>query len=341
MRDFIVPAIYLASAIGLLVMSIMQRASNSVVAAVVASVLVGVVLGVTLVKTLVLVLASFPLATYCDVGLGLLRTAILKLAGVILLTDTVFVLLDEYRERAAGATRYHFDYESWFIYVLIQVVIYHFSFWYLFRIPLGNMRFAWMMALVSRLFNIVMAVVLVGIIAGLAGAAAVRAGNGNPQAVFMAQNVPAIRQPLPQVTLLPPAMPLAPAVSSNSPAATQPGQAVSLTPTAPTSLDTLISQRIKISKYGVMEGYDWARGNSDQEAKKLISQMYGAGAAKVYVDGFRCYVLLPNNDDAKRAACLDVSHSHRKETGQGDTPADMTNNYQYILLNLLPTLFRH
>jgi hypothetical protein len=80
-RDWIVPAILLT--VGLLgfayfLMDITHGRLPMLGLAV--SVLTGIVLVTTLVKTAVMIWAAVPLATYCDVNVGLLRTAILKLA---------------------------------------------------------------------------------------------------------------------------------------------------------------------------------------------------------------------------------------------------------------------
>ena len=78
----------------------------------------------------------------------------------------------------------------------------------------------------------------------------------------------------------------------------QPGQ------TGPTAMDELISQEIQRNPNRIQEGYAWCRsGAADDADKKLVSDMYGAGADKVLMGGFTMYAQLPG-DAAKQSACF-------------------------------------
>jgi hypothetical protein len=126
-----------------------------------------------------------------------------------------------------------------------------------------------------------------------------------------------------------PAIQTSPTISSGTPLTVQQGQ------TAPTAMDEQISQEIKQNPFRFQEGYAWCRsGAADDADKKLINDMYVAGADKVYMGGFTMYAQLPA-DPAKREACLDVAHEFRTGNGIPDDAATNSLNSQYVVINLL------
>jgi hypothetical protein len=128
-------------------------------------------------------------------------------------------------------------------------------------------------------------------------------------------NIPAIQAP--------------PTISPGTPLTVQPGQ------TGPTVLDQLITQQIKQNPFRIQEGYAWCRtGAADDADKKLISDMYNAGADKVYMSGYTMYALLPD-DPAKRTACLSVAQAFRSANGAPNNAAMNNMNYQYAVIDLL------
>jgi hypothetical protein len=142
--------------------------------------------------------------------------------------------------------------------------------------------------------------------------------NHAPQ-IAPQQYIPAIRQ--------------APVIPQGAPLLAQPGQ------TTPTAFDDLISQHIHQSAFHIMEGYAWCRtGMANDADKKLVSDLYNAGADKVYVEGFALYALLPG-DPAKRSACLDVVHAFRKKNGMPDDAEVNNLNYQYAVVNIMGNAF--
>jgi hypothetical protein len=115
--------------------------------------------------------------------------------------------------------------------------------------------------------------------------------------------------------------------SPGTPLTAQPGQ------TGPTAMDELISQQIRQNPFHFQEGFAWCRsGAADDADKKLVSDMYGAGADKVYMHGFTMYAHLPD-DPAKRSACLKVAHEFRSSYGIPENSTQL--NYQYAVINLL------
>jgi len=116
-------------------------------------------------------------------------------------------------------------------------------------------------------------------------------------------------------------------IAPATPMTVQPGQ------NSPTVMDQLISQDIKRNSFGMQEGYAWCQSRAADDAdKKLVSDLYGAGADKVYVNGFILYYAVLPGDPAKRTACLSVAQAFRSNNGMPDNSA---LNYQYAVINLL------
>jgi hypothetical protein len=305
-RDYITPAILLTAGLAGIAVYMMQKMGTGPLVSFAISIAFAIMLVITLVKTVVLTLAAFPLATSCDVNLGLLRTAILKFAGTILFGDIAIlwlVVLLRFEGVIASRSRSNGGLGFWLIYALVLAVIYQFCFGYVFRLSAADFRFAWRMAAVSRLCDFFMTLAVIALFTSLA------ASHARPTA---SPYVPAIQTP--------------PTISPGTPLTVQPGQ------TGPTVNDELISQEISRNPFHIQEGYAWCRtGAADDADKKLISDMYGAGAAKVSMNGFTMYALLPD-DPAKRTACLNVASAFRIANG---IPDNSSMNYQYAVINLL------
>ncbi|MGD0465027.1 MAG: hypothetical protein ABSB74_21295 [Tepidisphaeraceae bacterium] len=306
-RDYIAPAILLAAGFAGIAVYIIQKMGTGPLVGFAISIAFAIMLAVTLFKTAVLTLAAVPLAAYCDVNVGLLRTAIFKFAGTILFGDIAILWLIAAMQSAGMISKkYDGGPAVWLVYLVVLAVVYHICFWYLFRLSGADIKFAGLMSLVSRLCNFFMTLIVIALIMSLA------ASHARPTA---SPYVSAIRAP--------------PMITPGTPLTVQPGQ------TGPTALDELISQRIRQNPFRIQEGYAWCRtGAADDADKKLVSDMYGAGADKVYVDGFTLYALLPDNP-AKRSACLNVAHVFRKDNGIPDTAATNNLNYQYVVIGLL------
>jgi len=148
-----------------------------------------------------------------------------------------------------------------------------------------------------------------------------------------AQARAALAAPLPPAPNYVPAIQTPLTISPGTPLTVQSGQA------GPTVMDQLISQEIKQNPFRIQEGYVWCRsGMADDAAKKLISDMYGAGADKVYMGGSTMYALLPN-DPAKRSACLNVASAFRTSNGIPENAAKL--NYQYVVIDLMAERLNH
>jgi hypothetical protein len=306
-RDYITPAILLAAGFAGIAIYMIQKTGTGPLVGFAISIAFGIMFFITLIKTVVLILAAVPLATYCDVSIGLLRTAILKLAATILFGDIAILWL-VVAMQSAGMISKKDDGgpEVWLIYVVVLAAVYHICFWYMFRLSIADIKFASLMSLISRICNFFMTLILIALIESWV------TSHAHPMA---SPNVPAIRAPL--------------TISPGTPLTVQPGQ------TGPTVMDELITQQIKQNSHHIIqEGYAWCRtGAADDVSKKLIGDMYGAGADKVYIGGFTMYALLPTDPD-KRVACLNVAHTFRHDHAIPDNAAANSFNYQYVVINL-------
>jgi hypothetical protein len=306
-RDFIAPAILLSAGLAGIAIFVMEKLGTGPLGLMAMYAAFAIVLAVTLVKTVVLTAAAVPLAALCDVNVGLLRTAIFKFAATILFGDVAIIwLMVAMQQGGMISKRDDGGPLAWIVYAVALAIIYHAGFLYLFRLSLEEIKFASLMALVSRLCNFFLWLIALALVTSIIA----------NRAQATAPPVPAIRAPL--------------TIAPGTPMTVQPGQI------SPTALDTLISQRIKQNPRQIMEGYAWCRtGAADNADKKLISDIYNAGAGRVYMDGFTMYAALPV-DPAKRAACLDVAHAFRLANGMVDNAATNSLNYQYVVINLLP-----
>lgn len=318
MRNYIVPGALLAAGLTGIVLHVTARVGIGAAATVAIPVVMAIMLTFTAVKTLILVLLAFPLAAYSDVYMGLLRTAIFKLAATIFFGDVAILwLITALRSAGVIQGRGEGGISFWLIYAVVLALIFYVCFLYLFQISVSDLRFAYRMSLASRICNIGLNLALIAFIGSLT-ASHIRASNAN---VLSVQSVPAqsatANIPISQTPI---------AIAPGTPVIAQPGQS------APTVMDTLVSQEIQRGK--MMEGYAWCRtGVADDAAKKLIDDMYHAGADKVYVHGFTVYTLLPG-DPAKRSGCLAVAHAFRKQYAMPDGPGAGALNYQYAVISL-------
>jgi hypothetical protein len=307
-RDYVAPAVLLVASFASLAAYVIFEKGSGPLVGVVIYVAFGIMLGVTVFKTVVLTMAAVPVATYCDVGIGLLRTAILKLAATILFGDICIFWLVVAMQ--AGGMISKKDDGVWVINVVVLTVVYQVCFWYLFRLSAVDLKFAALMSFFSRLCNFFLMLVLLGLITSLA------ARHAQPSA----SSIPAIRA--------------APVIAPGTPVTVQPGNP------GPTVLDERISARIRQHPFQILEGYAWARtGAADDADKKLISDLYGAGADKVYVYGFNLYALLPA-DSLKRDKCAEVAHRFRADNHMRDSAGMNAMNYQYLIVDLIPERFK-
>jgi hypothetical protein len=302
LRDFIAPAILLAAALAGIAAYVLQHTGASPIAELAISVAFGVMLAITMVKTFVLIMAAFPLSTYCDVNIGLLRTAIFKLGSTILFGDTAllwFITILQssgmIEKKGSGSILYLP------IYLLVLSVVYQLCFFYMFRVPIYDFRLSGVMAIINKVIEFLMTVVLIALLTS-----------------YALNHAP----PTPAPYTIPARQTL-PSISPNTPIIVQPNQP------GPTFLDALITDRAK--KNGFIEGYAWCRtGMADDAAKKLISDMYNAGSPKVFMGGFTMYAQFPD-DPTKRSACMAVAAAFRTKYGLAD---NSRLNYQYAVVNL-------
>ena len=304
LRDYIAPSILLAVGLGGIVVDIMQKKGTGPLALFAISVVVTITLIITLIKMAVVTAAAVPLAQMCDVNVGLLRTALLKFASIILLGDTAILwLIVAMRSAGMIGPRDDGGPLAWVVDYVFLVLVYYVCFLYLFRLSLTDMKFAWLIALVSRLCNFVIWLAAVAVILALASS---RSQPGTS------------------------AIKAAPVIPPGTPLTVQAGMS------GPTQRDMQISLRIKQNPTQIIEGYAWCRNvRANDAVKKLISDLYNAGASRVYVDGFIVYAELPT-DPAKHAVALDVADAFRTANGTANNAHIDSLDNQYAVVALLP-----
>jgi hypothetical protein len=133
-----------------------------------------------------------------------------------------------------------------------------------------------------------------------------------------------------------------PANANQNASAFQPGPSYPVGPLAavhpsqfPSGLsDDMISQAIKEHPFNLLEGFAWCRtAMADDAGKKLVNDLYAAGADKVYVSGFTLYAQLPD-DSVKHAACMKIVDDFRTAAGM---PNDVdSRNHEYAVVDMLP-----
>ena len=252
-RDYIAPAILLAAGLAGIAVYVVQKMGTGPLVGLAISIAFAIMLGIMLFKTVVLIMAAVPLATYCDVNVGLLRTAVLKLAGTILFGDiAIFWLVVAMQYAGMISKKDDGGPAVWLVDVVVLAIVYHVCFWYMFRLSAGDIKFAALMSFVSRLCNFFMTLILIALIGSIS------ANRAQPTA---SPYVSAIRTP--------------PTISPGMPMTVQPGQ------TGPTAMDELISQEIQRNPNRIQEGYAWCRsGAADDADKKLVSDMYSGRRTK-------------------------------------------------------------
>jgi hypothetical protein len=311
LREYIVPTILLAAGLAGIAIAVVLNLGTGIVAGFAITAAFIIMLALTLFRTVVVLFAAIPIAAYCDVYVGLLRTAVLKFAAIILFGDVAIM----WAVQGLVAVGYVSQKDSggfgmWIVSWLILTFIYQACVIYLFRIPAVDFKFAFLMSLVAKLANWILLIIIVALITSISlnhpkPTASPYLSARQQAAVNMANTI------------------------QSAPMTVQAGQ------NSPTAMDQMISAQIKANPGRIVEGYTWCRsGLADDTAKKLISDMYNAGANKVYVSGFIMYAELPDNPQ-KRAACLAVAHQFRLQNGITNDSAAVSLNYQYAVVDML------
>jgi hypothetical protein len=207
-------------------------------------------------------------ATALGIDFGLLRTAVLKIAAVVIFADAALMWFHSWMI-STGAVRQGFVVP--FVYVAVAAEIIACASEYLFSIDAEDaVKFAIPTAIISQVSNYVMLLVLVAVLQAIVAAA--RAGRTPAPTAAAGPTAPTAPAAAPTP---PPPPPPAP-----SPAAVQAATAV-----APTPADREIMKDITMGMI-VVEAHEWqhSRFKKDPAADEVIVRMYGAGADRVYID---------------------------------------------------------
>jgi hypothetical protein len=279
-------------------------------------ILVSVVTAVTtLVKTIAVVVLAFALAPALGISFGTYGSAILKFVAIIVFIDSARLWLEVIMQStgalpasgrgAHGSTLV----DLLFTFALAAVALY-----FLFGIDDSESRsFIGAMAFAIVFLDLVLAVV-----AHAAVHAVVTAARPRPAAA-----------PAPAVAPVKP-----PTVAATKPA----------TPLViPTAADQEITRRVRDRSAIVMEGREWRdKFLADNRSRRLVEQMYGAGARKVYVDVLaggsrqtpKMYVELPLDPAAARQ-CVEASQEYLRAVAPGQAPPTSSPaTRQYLVVEL-------
>jgi hypothetical protein len=304
-RDLYIPvALLIVGILGIIAWAISWGAGAGTMAVVL------LVTGVaTLVKTAVLIGLAFIFAPMAGVSFGDARTAILKFAAIVVFTDAVGMWFDELVEMAGGMPTGRrgrgriFWLEMFLIAGLISAMCY-----YLFDMDSEDTgTFAIPFAVISRILDWILGIVVAGVLAGILSAA-----TATPPAAVTAAPAPPAPTPAP------------PGATSSPPVAAAPAAPPGI-PLQANARDREI-ERMVGGGLGVKDAleYNQSQPQKSKREPQLINEFYGAGAKRVYFDlgGSRAIVQLP--DDAfNRAKCFELAAAHRASKGiQGAAPKE-------------------
>jgi len=288
----------------------------------------------TVVKIGILIGAALMLAPMLGISFGLLGSAVLKFASIVIFIDSaelwVNVLL-----RATGGISATGRAPIYIIVVWLGLglVLMAGLCAYLFSLDASEAStFAILMAILSWIIGLMVSVVLFFALGAMA--VAVVAGHS----------------PTTPMPITAPMVSSIPIGAARAIAGPPPATAV---PAGPIDFDSAIARRIHPpnGRSEVIGANKWiqmsGRTGANSATNQLISKMYGAGAVNVYIDlfgGMRqpripgavgplMYVELPAGND-KIAACVQVAQAYRSQTGQSPTsPADAVTK-QFLVVDL-------
>jgi hypothetical protein len=275
------------------------------------------------IKTALLCVLALVFAPAMGVSFGLLRTAVLKIAAVIIFTDAALLWLHSIMV-ASGAIRpgHVFGPGSVTVYIGTAALLIMCAAWYLFDIDAEDAaKFAAPTAIISQLSNFVLLILLAAVLSAVVG--------------------PIHRRSPPAPTAL--GTPASITVPTTAPVA-----AANATPTtaalagaaiAPTPADRAVMQDA-IGGILLVEARDWKRMRmgKDPDADALVERMYAAGAQRVYIDRrgstggrpTRAYVELPSDPDAQQR-CRDEYQAYLQQTGL-TPPAAQSSLRRFLLV---------
>jgi hypothetical protein len=293
-RDLYVPVAFLIGGFLLLVLYAMAEMRAPRFALMFLLPVAGVAM---VVKTAVICGLALMASPSMGMSLGLLRTAVLKIAGMIIFTDAGLLWFHTMMV-AGGVVRE--GYVIPFVYIAATAIVLTGMAWYLFNLDTEDAaKLGIPMAVFSQVSNYLMMTLLVALLSAL-----VSAMRAAPRPPVAPAAVPAPASPAGASATSPPTTgPSAAAVA----AANQAAAAI-----APTLLDREVMRDISTGLL-IVEAHDWQRTRfqKDPSADALIERMYRVGAPRVYIDRrgagsikpVVAFVELPATDDGQ-VACL-------------------------------------
>ncbi len=282
-RDLYAPiALYGAAFLGLAAWAIVEQDSHGVVLFLLAT------CALAAIKAAVLVVMAFAVASKVDISFGTLPSAALKFGALTVSVDTARLWLKVFLKSvgaisATGKPGFGVHTLDWLCMLLLMGA----GFYYLFELAFDQARPLIRLMLVAMLFIDALAIL---------GKRALTAAP--PRAPVATPTAPAA-----------PVKPAAPAPIVPVAPATPPAPVI-----VQTEADREIDRRIT-SGVGIQDARQWARYRKDA-SRKLIDDLYAAGAARVLVDlgSERLIAELPAAP-RERAACLQLVQAYRQSAG--------------------------
>ena len=274
------------------------------------------------------------LAPMLGISFGLLGSAILKFASIVIFIDSAELWVNVLLQATGGIS------------ATGRAPIYIIGVWlgmgvvlmaglsaYLFSLDVSEAStFAILMAILSWIIGVIVSIVLFFTLGALAVAVVAHAPNLPTQITA------------PMVS----AIPVGPARALATPPAT-----ATAAPTGPPNFDSEIERRIHPpnGRSEVIGANKWlqmsGRNGANSPTNQLIANMYGAGAVNVYIDlfggmrqpaipgtaGSLMYVQLPAGN-AQIAACVTLAQSYRTQMGQNPNSLADGVTKEFLVINL-------
>jgi hypothetical protein len=289
----------------------------------------------TIIKIGILIGAALMLAPMLGISFGLLGSAILKFASIVIFIDSAELWVNVLLQATGGISASgRAPFYIIFVWLGMGVVLMALLCGYLFSLDVSEAStFAILMAILSWVIGVIVSIVLFFALGALAIAVVAHAPNLPTQ--ITAPMVSAIPVGAARALTIPPPAPAAPA------------------PIGPPNFDSEIERRIHPpnGRSEVIGANKWiqmtGRNGAANPTNQLIANMYAAGAVNVYIDlfggmrkpaipgamGSLMYVQLPAGN-AQIAACVTLAQSYRTQMGENpNSPADGVTK-EFLVIDL-------
>jgi hypothetical protein len=346
MRDIYVPTALVAVGFLAFVIWVFTQPRHGPMALMAVSLFVGLA---TAIKTAIIIGLALVYAPSVGISFGLLRTAILKFAAVIVFSDAVLLWVEEILRHNGGISQNGKTVDDIFWVILgVTAAAITATSYYLFSMDLEEIAtFAIPMAIVSRVIGFVLNLVVIALLAAVLS-------TGAKPAPGPIATAPPNATPAPQGVV----KAMKAAVATPPPEDTAAGDAaapkVDMTPVAivPTAEDKTLAQMVSIDPGRgpiFWKGLIWRqkKGATETRTRALIDRMQAAGAAQTYImtkpapRGSAGEPFLPAElivelpaQKGPRQACFDAALEYVKDNNMEPLPTTEPATEQYLVVKL-------